>query len=108
MGPHNLPLERCGKVFEQELYLFSPYFKFRFEAFPLFVDDLRILPPNDPQALRKSSLYAESIKSPWVITRIKILAVVRMGTKKLSRFRYYVMFLFALCFVVIMPVHGLQ
>jgi len=87
MGPHDLPLERCGKAFEQELYLFFPYFKFRFEPFPLFVDDLQVLPPNDPQALRKRSLYVESMKSPWVITRIKILAVVRMGTKKFSRFR---------------------
>ena len=73
---------------EQELHLFCPYFKFRYEGFPLFVEALQVVPPNHPLAASTSELYVPPVhKSHWVVTRAKALAVVRMGTKRFSRFR---------------------
>ena len=87
VGPHDLPLEALGRALEQQLHLIFPYFHFRYASFPLFVDGLQILPPNDPRALGARGFEARPARSPWVITRVKILAVVRMGTKRFSRFR---------------------
>lgn len=86
LGPNDVPMERWGQVLEQELYQLFPWFKFRFAGFPLFVDDLQILPPDDPRAKPSTTLDVK-IKSHWVPARNKILAAGRLGLRKLQRFR---------------------
>lgn len=87
LGPNDMPMERWGQVLEHELYQLFPWFKFRFAGFPLFVDDLEILPPDDPRAKPTKDVLDVEIKSNWVPARNKIKAAMRLGLPKLQKFR---------------------
>jgi len=87
LGPNDMPMERWGQVLEHELYQLFPWFRFRFSGFPLFVDDLEILPPDDPNARPKIDVLDIQIKSNWVPARNKILAAGRLGNMRLRKFR---------------------
>lgn len=87
LGPNDMPMERWGQVLEHELYQLFPWFRFRFEGFPLFVDDLEILPPDDPRAKPKKDVVDVEIKSNWVPARNKIKAAMRLGNPRFRKFR---------------------
>ena len=87
LGPNDMPMERWGQVLEHELYQLFPWFRFRFSGFPLFVDDLEILPPDDPRAKPKKDVLDIEIKSNWVPARNKIKAAMRLGMTRLQKFR---------------------
>ena len=86
LGPNDMPMERWGQVLEHELYQLFPWFRFRYAGFPLFVDDLEVLPPDDPRAKPTQDLDVK-IKSNWVPARNKIKAAMRLGNTKLRKFR---------------------
>eukprot|EP00960_Hanusia_phi_P063536 765504-Hanusia_phi.AAC.11 len=89
LGPNDIPLEQWGQSLENELYQHFPIFKFRFGAFPLFVDDFTAFPPDDPRARLKTGASLTSFQKPsaWIVTRNKIRAAMRLGNRKLKRFR---------------------
>jgi len=51
------------QVLEHELYQLFPWFKFRFAGFPLFVDDLEILPPDDARAKPQKDVLDVQVKN---------------------------------------------
>mmetsp|Transcript_34275 Transcript_34275/g.107382 ORF Transcript_34275/g.107382 Transcript_34275/m.107382 type:complete len:446 (+) Transcript_34275:107-1444(+) len=89
LGPNDIPLEQWGQSLENELYQHFPIFKFRFGAFPLFVEDFTAYPPEDRRALYKddSSITMFHKPSAWIVTRNKIRAAMRLGNRKLKKFR---------------------
>ena len=87
LGASDMPMERWGQVLEHELYQLFPWFRFRFAGFPLFVDDLEILPPDDLRARPKKEVSDIKIVSNWVPARNKIKAAMRLGNIRLRKFR---------------------